>query len=106
MWQALRDVLIESMRKGQLPAMCTALLIALFLYKTPADYYPQLWERFFKSRNLILITSLVLNLLLMFGWYINAKHLRRMFKEETERIINERNDLQSKHGVKVQSSQR
>jgi hypothetical protein len=103
-WQMMRDVLIESMRRGQLPLICFLFIVMLFLWKTPSDYYPTLWGKIFELRGSILCGSLALNLVLVFGWYFNAKGLRRRFKYENERIVSERNELQKKLGAPIKSS--
>jgi|ERR1035438_6958645 hypothetical protein len=103
-WQTVRDVLVESMRRGQLPLLSFACVIALILWKTPTDYFPTLWEKVFEIKGSIMSVSVVLNLVLVFGWYFNAKSLRRRFKDENLRLIDERNVLQEKHGVPIKSS--
>ena len=105
LWEAIRDVLIESMRKGQLPPVAVGMVFALFLVKTPSDYYPTIWNKIFELRQTILVSSLVLNLVVCIGWFWNARSLRRTFQAENERIITERNLLQEKLGVSVESSE-
>src|SRR5258708_24558579 len=105
-WQMGRDVLIEAMRRGQLPLLAFAFSIVLFLWKTPSNYYPTLWEKIFTLKGSIMTGSLILNLTLTFGWYFDAKKLRRRFRDENERIIGERNDLQRKLGAPTKSSER
>src|ERR1035437_8034488 len=96
--QMLRDVLIESMRRGQLPILAVVGMILLFLWKTPSDYYTTLWEKIFELKGSIICGSLSLNVILVLGWYFNAKGLRKRFKDENMRIIEERNALQLKLG--------
>ena len=81
---------MESMRRGQLPLAIYFFIVMLILWKTPSAYYPTLWEKVFVWRNSIVAGSLMLNIVLAFGWYFYAKRLRRSFKDENERIINER----------------
>jgi hypothetical protein len=100
----LRDVLVESMRRGQLPLLAFAGIIALLIWKTPEGYYPELWAKVFELKGSIMAGSLFLNFVLILGWYFNAKSLRRRFQDETERVIQERNKLQSGLGVPVKSS--
>ncbi len=106
LWEAIRDVLIESMRKGQLPPVAVAMVFALFLFKTPTDYYPKIWERIFGLHGTILSVSLGANVILCAGWYLNSRRLRKAFEIENKRIIEERNLLQKKCGVKVESSEK
>jgi hypothetical protein len=104
--QMFRDVLIESMRRGQLPLLAVIGMILLFLWKTPSDYFPTLWEKIFELKGSIICGSLTLNVVLTVGWYFNAKGLRKRFRDENMRIIEERNALQQKLGVVVKSSDR
>lgn len=101
-----RDVLIESMRRGQLPLLAFASILVLVLWKTPNDYYPQLWERAFELRGSIMCASVMLNVFLTFGWYLNAKSLRRRFKDENARIVAERNALQLRLGIPIMTSEK
>jgi hypothetical protein len=103
-WNMIRDVLVESMRRGQLPILAYACVILLFLWKTPSEYYPTLWGKIFELKGSIMSGSLVLNISLTFGWYLNAKSLRKRFKDENVRIIDERNSLQKERGVPIKSS--
>jgi len=92
------------MRRGQLPLIAFLFIVMLFLWKTPSAYYPTLWEKIFELRGSIMCGSLIFNLMLVLGWFFNAKGLRRRFKDENERIIDERNKLQEKLGAPVKSS--
>jgi len=80
------------------------MVFALFLVKTPSDYYPKIWERIFALHGTILVLSLAMNMLLCIGWYFNSRRLRKKFELENQRIIDERNALQKKCGVNVESS--
>ncbi len=102
----LRDVIIESMRKGQLPLLAFAGIAALILYKTPPDYYPSLWQKVFELKGSIMSGSIALNIILTLGWYFHAKGMRRKFRDETARLIVERNDLQKSVGVPIKSSKK
>lgn len=100
----IRDVLVESMRRGQLPVLAYACIALLFLWRTPESYYPKIWEKIFELKGSIMSGSIVLNVVLVSGWYLSAKSLRQRFKDEHVRIIEERNLLQEQSGVPVKSS--
>jgi len=99
-----RDVLIESMRKGQLPLLAFAAIFGLILWKTPSDYYPTLWQKVFELKGSIMSGSLALNLILTLGWFFNARSLRKKFRDENARLIEERNELQKSSGIPIKSS--
>jgi hypothetical protein len=40
------------------------------------------------------------------GWYFHAKGMRRKFRDETNRLVAERNDLQKIVGVPIKSSKK
>lgn len=94
MWQAGRDVLVASIRKGQFPLAIILFVVMLFLWKTPGDYYPKIWDHVFSAGGKLTVVSGALNLALVFGWAAHARAQRRIFKEETDRIVMERNKLQ------------
>lgn len=103
--QMVRDVLIESMRKGQLPLLSFFFVCVLMIWKTPDTYIEQLWGKIFERERLLLILSIASNALLGTGWFIHARVQRRLFKEETQRLVDERNKLQGiAIGDKIETS--
>ena len=50
--------------------------------------------------------SIALNVILTLGWYFQSKGMRRKFRDETTRLIVERNDLQKIVGVPIKSSKK
>ncbi len=101
-----RDVLIEAMRRGQLPLLAYATIVVLVIWKTPSAYFPTLWGKLFELRGSIMGGSVTLNIILTFGWYFSNKNLRQRFKDESSRIIDERNALQVQCGALVKSSRK
>ena len=104
MWTAFRDIAVFSMRKGQLPILGIFVLVGLVLYKTPNDYFPTLWAKLFELKGFLLTVSSIGNVALLVGWAVHLRIQRRWFKEESERIINVRNDLQQGQIGKIESS--
>src|SRR5687767_7016706 len=96
MWTAIRDIFVFSMRKGQLPVLGVIALVGLVLYKTPPDYFPTLWAKIFELKGLLFIVSVTGNVALLVGWAIHLRVQRRWFKEESDRIVEARNEVQQK----------
>lgn len=104
MWTAIRDIVVMSMRKGQLPVLGVIGLIGLVLYKTPTEYFPQLWAQIFTLKGSIFVVSLTLNVVLPVGWAVHLRVQRRWFNEEISRIVGIRNELQQKQIGTIESS--
>ena len=104
MWTAIRDIVVASMRKGQLPILGVIGLLGLVLYKTPSVYFPTLWTTVFGRSGLVCVVSLTANVGLIVGWAVHLRVQRRWFKEETERIVASRNEVQQKQIGLIESS--
>jgi hypothetical protein len=106
MWEAIRDVLIFSMRKGQLPALGAMAILALIVYKTPSEYFPTIWAKLFAAKGILLSVSISLNVVMALLWAAHTKRQRRWFQEESVRLIDVRNDLQQRQiGTTLESSE-
>jgi hypothetical protein len=94
--QAVRDVLIASMNKGQFPLALLVLVILAFLFKMPPDDVSRLAFELFQN----IVNGKLLGYILgggaTIGWLGHSKWQRRVLSAEIERISLERNDLQMK----------
>jgi hypothetical protein len=95
-WQAIRDIMVMSMNKGQFPIALLGLVIICFVLKMPAnDVSRFVFEilGLFKSLHLV---GWALGMTTSLGWLLHSKHQRRMIDKEMTRISRERDDNQAK----------
>jgi hypothetical protein len=103
----VRDIAVESMKKGQFPLAAVFLILLAVLWKTPSDYFPELWRELFKLQGKMLVVSVAGNVILLMGWFWHARRQRRRFQEEFDRVATERTKLQqSQISTPIQSSRR
>ncbi|AYB34817.1 hypothetical protein [Chryseolinea soli] len=95
-WQAIRDILVMSMNKGQFPVALIGLVVICFVFKMPEkDVSKLVFEllALFKSLHLV---GWTLGVVTSIGWLLHSKHQRRMINKEMARISRERNEKQAK----------
>lgn len=104
MWQAIRDVLVASINKGQFLVAVLAAIVGLIIYRLPEK------ELGFLSHKIIdrlMDWSAVgwgLSACLVLGWYVHAKWQRRVTHGEMKRLSDERTKLQEKLAGREMSS--
>lgn len=105
-FRMLRDVLIQSMNKGQLPLAGFILLAIIAVLKMPGEDVSALATRVV---DLLLAGRLLgwgLAGVFALGWFIHAKRQRQVIVKEIERLSDERDRWQRKViGGKVVSSE-
>ncbi len=93
-WGAIRDVSIASMNKGQFPLFIVAALIALMMFKMPAEDVSKLMFTLvgmYKSTHAV---GWTLGIISSLGWFLGTKRLRRIHSAEVRRIAEEKKILQ------------
>lgn len=105
--QAVRDIVVAAINRGQLPVLGLLALLLLLIWKMPPDqagaFLVEMW------RDLRAAQMLAYFLLAgsVGGWYFHSKSQRKWFSEEMDRIGKEKSDLQSTiSGTKFKSSNR
>jgi len=103
--QALRDMVVSSINKGQLPIFGLFLVILMLIYKMPeADVSRLVFEILESLRKGEFIAYILLGIT-GFSWFVHSRSMRKKFSDETKRIGREKSALQSKlDGVKFKSS--
>jgi hypothetical protein len=95
--QAIRDVLIASMNKGQFPLALVGAIIIISIIKMPQNDVSKL---VFSVIDL-LVEGYMLGYLLFLStvllWFIHAKFQRRTFSSEIERMAEEKNRVQQQN---------
>ena len=101
--QAVRDVLIASLNKGQFPVALLTLVILSLIWKMPSEDVSTLVFMMFTRLE---YWGYPLSVLAFGGWFFHARRQRRLIVAELERISHERDKVQEKTlGNRVKSSE-
>jgi hypothetical protein len=95
-WAAIRDVLVASINKGQLPIAGIVLFLIILAVKMPSE---QAGKLLFELLGLFVKGYLLGYFLFaasVLGWFIHVKIQRRTFKREIARAGDEKTKLQEK----------
>jgi len=104
-WKFLRDVLLASMSKGQLPAATLSLIFIIMILKMPSEDVSKLVFSLFEWLREGMLLGYALFVLTLAGWAFHAKYQRRLQSREIDRLADERNEWQKKAlGGRVESS--
>jgi hypothetical protein len=103
--QAIRDMVISAINKGQLPIFGLFLVILMLIYKMPeADVSKLVFEILDSLRRGEFVAYILLSITI-FGWFVHARVMRKTFTDEAKRIGREKSNLQSQlAGIKFKSS--
>ena len=94
--QALRDMVISSINRGQLPILGFFIVLVALIFRMPADDVSKLVLDIFTSMKHGETISYPLLIASLFGWFSHARWQRKEFSKECARIGKEKSDLQSK----------
>lgn len=92
--EAIRDVFITSINRGQLPVLGLISIILLIIYKIPSADIIILIHDIVHELGIISILSYLLNIGIVIAWSIHAKSVRQMHSNECARIGREKTELQ------------
>ncbi len=93
-WQMIRDVLIEAMKRGQLLPAGVMLLVLIVAAKYPSNGLPSLLSAIYKVLLDTYLIGYIGFVVLAFLWYTLARKSREAHKREYERLGNEKSRLQ------------
>ena len=103
--QAVRDVLIASMNKGQFLLALAGLVILLLVWRMPEQELAKLVNRLLDGLENFTLVGYILFLAMLIGWVFHARYQRRIITNELDRMSEERNRLQEASlGNRVHSS--
>lgn len=103
--QAVRDITISSMNKGQLPVLGVLGFLILALWRIPPPDVTMLLLQIIENLKNGMLGGYALSFLLILGWFFHAKKMRTEFSRECQRIGQEKSDLQgSLSGAEFNSS--
>ena len=104
-WEAIRDIFVAMINKGQFLIALPALIVSLMVYKMPGKDVARMASQITGDLYSGYLVGWALAIVAIMGWYFHAKYQRRMADREIKRICNERTRLQSeKVGSKLPSS--
>lgn len=92
--EAIRDVFIVAINKGQLPVLGVISVILLILFRVPETEIVSLIREIINSLGKFTIVSYSLNVVLLGGWVWHAKSVRQMHSRECDRVGREKTKLQ------------
>jgi hypothetical protein len=94
--QAVRDIFVASIDKGQLPVLGIIFIFVMLIWKMPEQDVSRLMFQFFESLQRYESLGYVLSLILSIGWFSHVRQIRMSFRKEAERIGQEKSNLQNK----------
>lgn len=95
-WAMIRDTLIASMNKGQLPLMAVILIILVLVSKLDAKEAANILNKIIDLLVKGSILGYALFGITLLGWFVHVKVQRRIFSSEINRLSEERTTLQEK----------
>ena len=103
--QAVRDIVIASINKGQLPILGMIGIALLVVYRLPEADVSKLALEVIESMRKHELLAYIAEVVTLIAWYVHAGRMRRAFGEEALRIGREKSEIQSlAAGVKFKSS--
>ncbi|MCC7307707.1 MAG: hypothetical protein IT173_09075 [Acidobacteria bacterium] len=103
--QAVRDVFIASINKGQFPLALLGAIILFYFWLIPPDALAEQGHQVVDDLRAGYLVGYLLGIGAIGGWYLHAKSLRRSHYEELHRMAEEKTELQKKQlPGKVKSS--
>lgn len=93
--QAVRDVLVASLNKGQFLPALLALLFAIMLVRMPSEDVSRLVFQILADLKNGQLLGYALALISTAGWAFHVKWQRRVITAEMRRVTRERNELQA-----------
>lgn len=93
-WDALRDILIASLNKGQFLFALIALIVIVLIYRIPQKDLSDLVDKILDLFKTLHYLGWVTSLILSFSWYQSSKMLRKAHSDEMTRVSKEKKELQ------------
>ena len=93
--QAVRDVLMAAMARGQLVPLTISAVLGISVYRMPEDKLYIFAEDLLHTLEKGNLWGYVLSVVVMISWHSHAKSLRKKASEEFARIGKEKSSLQN-----------
>ncbi len=105
--QAFRDIVVTSMNRGQFPVLGMIALAMLLIWRLPEEKTGELVFSILAALRQGELWAYIFLVLVIAGWYLHSKWMRKMFSAEAKRIGREKSGLQSQlSGERFKSSNR
>jgi hypothetical protein len=102
--QAVRDIVVASINKGQLPTAIFGAVLLLLIWKLPAQGVAALVDRMLDGLQRWTLLGWALFIASVGGWYVHSRYQRRVMGKEIRRLSAERTKLQDTLGGGAKSS--
>lgn len=103
--QALRDMVVSAINRGQLPLLGFFMLLLMLVFKMPAEDVSRLVFELLQALRHGEFVAYILLVITAGGWFAHARKMRQLFSAEAERIGREKSKLQEQlAGIKFGSS--
>lgn len=105
--QAVRDIVVTSINRGQLPILGMIAVALLVLYRLPEGDIAKLALEVVESLRRGEFWAYLIELATVVAWYVHSRAMRKAFSDEAERIGREKSRVQSQAaGVEFKTSNR
>ena len=93
--QSVRDMVIASMSRGQLPVLGGMFIFGLIVWKMPSEDISKLTFKIFENIINLQLLSFILLLIALPLYFFHVRFIRKEHSKELERMGNEKSELQS-----------
>jgi len=100
----VENIFIASMTKGQAPLFVIGALIALMIWKMPAEDITKLANRILDALIKGQILGYALGGCAITGWFVHARVQRKTITREMERLADARDERQATEKIMIESS--
>ena len=95
-FQAIRDVLIASLNRGQFPLAIFAVILGLIIWRMPEARVADLADEILRLLATGSLLGYILAFALVVSWTVHARSQRRTYENEMRRMSYEKKRLQRK----------
>lgn len=94
-WEMIRDVLNNSINKGQFPPVAAAMIFVAMIYRMPPEDVSRLMFEILADLKTGYLIGYAIGIILLMGWFMHVKWQRRIIAHEMRRIGLEKSEVQA-----------